>query len=104
MIQKWIFSSLWILFMILGITFIRKENIKEVFIEIFGENLRELVEGFVLFDDPLTLIIVSFIPILNIYYLIVYLCLGFCNKNVDFIQTLKEAHQNDMNDRNGTGI
>lgn len=92
MMQNWIFSSLWILFMILGVTVIRRENIKEVFIEIFGENHRVAIENAVLFDTLASLIIVSFIPIFNVFYLFMYLVYGFADKNGEMIQLLKKAH------------
>lgn len=92
MMQNWIFSSLWILFMILGVTVIRRENIKEVFIEIFGENHRVAIENAVLFDTLASLIIVSFIPIFNVFYLFMYLIYGFADKNGEMIQLLKKAH------------
>ena len=92
MMQNWIFSSLWILFMILGVTVIRRENIKEVFIEIFGENHRVAIENAVLFDTLASLIIVSFIPVFNVFYLFMYLVYGFADKNGEMIQLLKKAH------------
>lgn len=104
MLLNWIFSSLWILFMILGITIIRKENIKEVFIEIFGENHRIAIENAFLFDTFATLIIASFIPIFNVFYLFMYLFYGFADKDGEIIQLLKKVHQDSMDDRNGKGI
>lgn len=104
MMQNWIFSSLQILFMILGVTVIRRENIKEVFIEIFGENHRVAIENAVLFDTLASLIIVSFIPIFNVFYLFMYLIYGFADKNGEMIQLLKKAHQDSEDDRNGKGI
>ena len=92
MMQNWIFSSLWILFMILGVTVIRRENIKEVFIEIFGENHRVAIENAVLFDTLASLIIVSFIPVFNVFYLFMYLVYGLADKNGEMIQLIKKAH------------
>lgn len=92
MLQKWILSSLWILFMILGITFIKKENIREVFIEIFGEEHRFVIEHSILFDSIPSLIIASFVPFFNIFYLIMYLVYGFCDKDSEIIQKLKKEH------------
>lgn len=85
MIQKWILSSLWILFMILGVTIIRRENIKAVFIEIFGENHKTAIEKTLLFDNITSLIIASFIPIFNVFYLFMYLVYGFADKDGETI-------------------
>ena len=104
MMKYWILSSLWVLFMILGVTIIRRENIKQVFIEIFGESHRISIENTFLFDTLSSLIIISFIPIFNIFYLFMYLVYGFANKDGEMIQLLKKSHQDSIDDRNGKGI
>ena len=85
MMKIWILSSLWIFFMILGITVIRKENIREVFIEIFGERHRFAIENSILFDNLSSLLIASFVPLFNVFYLIMYLVYSFCDKDSEII-------------------
>ena len=54
---NWIASSLWIFFMLLGVTFIRRNNMKKNFKEIFEEEDPEVLDKAILFDKLITLII-----------------------------------------------
>ena len=74
---NWIVSSLWIFFMLLGVTFIRRDNMKENFKEIFEEEDPAELDKVILFDKFSTLIIVSFLPVFNFLYLCMYLLIGF---------------------------
>ena len=95
---NWIASSLWIFFMLLGVTFIRRNNMKKNFKEIFEEKDPEVLDKVILFDKLITLIIVSFIPVFNLFYLCMYLCIGFCDRKGYYIQKLKKIHQEDLED------
>lgn len=101
---NWIASSLWIFFMLLGVTFIRRDNMKKNFKEIFEEEDPEVLEKVILFDKLITLIIVSSIPIFNLFYLFMYLCIGFCDRKGYCIQKLKKIHQEDLADRRGDNL
>lgn len=102
MIKFWMLSSLWIFFMILGVTFIQRKQIQDNFIEIFGEGHAEIIKAKILFDDLSSLIICSFIPLFNVFYLIVYLTYGFCDKNGTWIQLLKTTHEKNEEDKKGS--
>ena len=101
---NWIASSLWIFFMLLGVTFIRRDNMKKNFKEIFEEEDPEVLDKVILFDKLFTLIIVSFIPIFNLFYLGLYLCIGFSDSKGYYVQKLKKMHQEDLADRRGDNL
>ena len=101
---NWIASSLWIFFMLLGVTFIRRDNMKKNFKEIVEEEDPEVLDKVILFDKLITLIIVSFIPVFNFLYLCMYLLIGFCDRKGYYIQTLKKKHQEDLADRRGDNL
>lgn len=98
---NWIASSLWIFFMLLGVTFIRRDNMRKNFKEIFEEEDPEVLDKVILFDKLSTLIIVSFIPVFNFIYLCFYLIIGFCDRKNYYIQTLKRLHKEDLEDKRG---
>ena len=75
---NWIASSLWIFFMLLGVTFIRRDNMKENFKEIFEEEDPAELDKVILFDKFSTLIIVSFFPVFNFLYLCMFLLIRLC--------------------------
>ena len=101
---NWIASSLWIFFMLLGITFIRRDNMKKNFKEIFEEEDPAELDKVILFDKISTLIIVSFIPVFNFLYLCMYLFIGFCDRKGYYIQKLKKMHQEDIVDKRGDNL
>ena len=101
---NWIASSLWIFFMLLGVTFIRRDNMKKNFKEIFEEEDPEVLDKVILFDKLFTLIIVSFLPVFNFLYLCMYFLIGFCDRKGYYIQKLKKMHQEDLADRRGDNL
>ena len=101
---NWIASSLWIFFMLLGVTFIRRNNMKKNFKEIFEEEDPAELDKVILFDKFSTLIIVSFLPVFNFLYLCMYLLIGFCDRKGYYIQKLKKMHQEDLADKRGDNL
>ena len=101
---NWIASSLWTFFMLLGVTFIRHDHMKNNFKEIFEEENPDVLDKVILFDSFFVLIVVSLIPIINFLYLCLYLLIAFGDRKGYYIQRLKKVHQEDLADRRGDNL